>query len=158
MVRDDCGVIGQQLLEYLYRELDEAWRLRVDRHLAGCARCREDFEGLQSTLSLIDDSTLEPEENLSDYFSPVVVSLLQRRIADRSKPWAGSVVAALLVIGVFISASNPPGRTLSDPGHGPSEESDLVRLGKELKDPLIEDIADRTALMARSFGGPKAGH
>jgi anti-sigma factor RsiW len=147
-MRDDCCSIGQQLAEYVYRELDEAWRLRVERHVRECPRCREDLTSLERTLALIEEVTLEPEEHLSEHFSAVVLAILQRRAADRFHPWRHSAAVAVLALGVFFSSLD---RTIS---LSPVQAAEIpavreVRvLAKEMEDPLIEELADRASALA----------
>lgn len=144
-MRDDCRTIGQQLLEYVYRELDETWRLRVERHLDQCPRCRQDLEDLRSTLELIDEATLEPEEQLSEHFSNVVLALLQRRVADRSWPFARTATAAALLVVFMLHYGAEPPRHLT-PLPPPSRVvMELKELAKTMDDPLIEKLADRTS-------------
>jgi anti-sigma factor RsiW len=150
-MRDDCRTIGQQLLEYVYRELDETWRLRVERHLDQCPRCRADLENLRSTLELIDEATLEPEEQLSEHFSNVVLALLQRRVADRSWPFARTATAAaLLMVFLFHYGVETP-RSLTPPPQPPRAVAELKELAKSMADPLIEEIAERTGELQRGI-------
>lgn len=143
-MRDDCRTISQQLLEYVYRELDETWRLRVERHLDQCPRCRQDLENLHSTLDLIDEATLEPEEQLSDHFSNVVLALLQRRIADRSWPFARTAVAAAMLMVFLLHYGVELPRHLTPLPQVPYVVTELHELARSMNDPLIEKLADQT--------------
>ena len=144
-MRDDCRTIGHHFLEYVYRELDEALRLRVDRHLQDCRRCREDLDGLRETLVLIDESTLEPEEDLSDNFSSIVMAIIQRRAADRRNPAVQLLLAACLALVVGVGLLHgPAGRREAAAAGVPQREIQL--LAEELGDPLLGEIARRNGV------------
>lgn len=146
MMRDDCRTIGQQLAEYVYRELDEAWRLRVERHMRECPRCREDLASLERALALIEDVTLEPEEHLSEHFSAVVLAILQRRAADRFHPWTHSAAAAVVALGVFLSSLDRPLNLSPVQAAEHPAVREVRALAKEMEDPLIEEMANRASV------------
>lgn len=143
-MREDCRTINLQLLEYVYRELDETWRIRVERHLDQCPRCRQDLEELRSTLELIDEATLEPEEQLSEHFSNIVLALLQRRVAERSWPFARTAVAAGLLVMFLLHYGIELPHHLSPQLPAPHVVTGLHELAKAMNDPLIEKLADQT--------------
>ncbi len=142
-MRDDCRTIGQQLLEYVYQELDETWRLRVERHLNQCPRCRADLDNLRSTLALIDEATLEPEEQLSEHFSNVVLALLQRRVADRSWPFARTATAAAMLVIFMLHYGVELPRHMTPPLQPHHAVEELHKLARTLDDPLIKELAER---------------
>ena len=148
-MREDCRTISQQLLEYVYRELDESWRVRVEPHLDQCPRCRGDLENLRSTLAMIDEATLEPEEQLSEHFSNVVLALLQRRIADRSWPFARTATAAAMLMVFFLHYGVEPPRHFNPPPQPSRAVVELKELAKSMDDPLIEELAQRTGELQR---------
>lgn len=45
----NCEEIGPDLIGLIYEEIDDAGRERVERHLAGCERCRRTRAGLERT-------------------------------------------------------------------------------------------------------------
>ncbi len=150
-MREDCRAISQQLLEYVYQELDESWRLRVEHHLDQCPRCRADLENLRSTLAMIDEATLEPEEQLSEHFSNVVLALLQRRVADRSWPFARTATAAALLTIFFLHSGIEPPHHLTPTPQLPRAVVELQELAKTMNDPLIEELANRTSELQRGI-------
>jgi predicted anti-sigma-YlaC factor YlaD len=141
-MKDDCRAIGHALLEYVYGELDEAQRVRVDRHLAQCPRCSEDLQGYCDTLTLIDDSTLEPSEELSEHFSNVVVAILARRASDRRTPALRALAAACFAMFVIGNSFHLTLEGLPRMETRPAQFSVPAQVA-ELDDPLIRELALR---------------
>lgn len=147
---DSCRSISQELHEYVYRELDEVSVRRIDKHLAGCPSCRDDLHSLQTTLRLIDDATLEVEECLDEHFSSIVMSLIQRREADRVQPWAVPAVAACLLLALSLFQW----RDLPRPVVPPQAPSPLVVQLNELAetDPLFAELAQQHTFFGQRTG------
>ena len=141
-MRDDCRTIGHFFLEYVYRELDEALRFRVDRHLEECPRCREELRELQATLDLIDRSTLEPNERLSENFTSIVMAIVRRRAADRNAPMVKALAAACFALVVTVSLLGGPKQRI-EAVSAPLPRPDLQALAAGTEDPLVEEIVAR---------------
>lgn len=141
-MKDDCRVIGHALLEYVYGELDEGQRNRVDRHLRECPRCSEDLQGYYDMLALIDDSTLEPSEDLSEHFSNRVTAILRRRASDRRAPVVRALAAACLALFIVGNSFHLTSEGLPKMNRRPAQLSVPAQVA-ELNDPLILGLALR---------------
>jgi hypothetical protein len=117
-----CGYTGDReamLMSYLYGEIAPADREAFEQHLATCARCRTELNGLDDVRGqLVRWSPPEPNFNAPRRQATIVVP---REITDRGEPesagasrlvgwralpaWA-QVAAALLVFGVAAGMAN----------------------------------------------------
>ena len=52
----NCEDVSAQMMELLYGELPADARASVDAHVAGCARCRAELDGLEKTRTVAPSS------------------------------------------------------------------------------------------------------
>ncbi|MCB9782173.1 MAG: hypothetical protein H6751_04325 [Candidatus Omnitrophica bacterium] len=143
-MKDACKSIGHHFLEHLYGELDEFTERRVVQHLAECKKCGEEIREWKATLDLIDASTLEPDEELSEQFSPIVLSIIQRRMSDRRGPtWATTAAAACLAMAFLAQIHFGEGPRPVETLHRESLPP-VVSQVREMEDPLLEQVAMKT--------------
>ena len=100
-----CTADKTDLVSYLYDDLDAAARERFERHLRGCAECRDELDalrGLRSTLSAWTPPQPELAFQIIDQrmASPRTNTTLPRRAGWRAwwTPAAGLAAAAALVL------------------------------------------------------------
>jgi hypothetical protein len=98
----------EELSAYLDHELDAAAEARVAEHLAGCAACRVQLDGLRETVHAV--RALPMEAPTRTFTIPV-----QRHQPFRWAPvgWVGGVAAALLIIVVGATQLHGPGAGMS---------------------------------------------
>lgn len=148
MIREDCRTVTLLLLDHVYRDLEEVWTHRVERHLADCAECRERHARLRETLELVDRATVEPEERISEQFAATVLAILQRRRADESRPRLRAAMAACLVLGLLAPTLRVPPLPKATAPNPPPAVVELQLVAKELNDPLLEELAWQTAQLS----------
>src|SRR5262245_1841869 len=92
------------LRDYFFGELSREDHKAVDRHVASCAGCREEFENLrlaQSTLLSLRDE--EPPRRIAFVSDPVFEPSWWRRVW-RSGPALGFASAAMLSAAILVHA------------------------------------------------------
>jgi anti-sigma factor RsiW len=93
----------ERLLDYLYGELQPAEREAFDRHLASCAECRSEVDGLRGTRSHL--ALWAPPE--PDLGFQIVRSVKPAAVPRwRPAPVWGLAAAALLVLSVSAAVAN----------------------------------------------------
>jgi hypothetical protein len=101
------------LLEYLYDELPASDRLNVDRHLASCADCREEVNGLRGTRTHLA-SWAPPEPDLGFHVIRGAARVAPpARWWGRSPAW-GLAAAAVITLAVSAAIANVEVRAGSD--------------------------------------------
>jgi hypothetical protein len=93
----------ESLVGYLYDELDAADRARVDAHLAVCAECRAELEGMRGLRGQLATWTLPSRE-----LGFAIVSAEEKRHVDLRR-WtlpAGLAAAAVLLLAVAAGIAN----------------------------------------------------
>ncbi len=133
-----CDEIRQALGVYVVGAIDPAERYSVDRHLAGCSKCRDELAGLAGLPALLGRVTLEEAErgpgDAADDVTPpegLVDSMLdemaRRRNARRRRSvllGAGAVAASVVVLvgaGAWVRAlvsgpaAPPHGQVVTEP-------------------------------------------
>jgi hypothetical protein len=103
----------ERLLEYLYDELEPSDRQAVVRHLASCAECREEVEGLRGTRTHLT-SWSPPEPDLGFQIVRSVKALQAPASWWRASPAWGLAAAALLTLAVSAAIANVEVRAGSD--------------------------------------------
>lgn len=107
-----CDEIRQALGVYVVGAIDPAERHSVDRHLAGCASCRDELAGLAGLPALLGRVTLEEAERGPDAAAGAVTpperlldsmldEMARRRNARRRRSvllGAGAVAASVVVL------------------------------------------------------------
>jgi hypothetical protein len=124
-----CGELREALAVYVLGALEPANRDVVDRHLAGCAGCRDELAGLAGLPALLRRIPVEEAAALVDGDSgrggnlpsgPVLHSMMARSSRlrrRRTRTWAAAAAAAGLVVGAGVVAgwqavqpsARPPG-------------------------------------------------
>ena len=126
----------EKLVEYLDGTLEFGEEKKLERHLRGCAVCRERLESLSATLDLANRASI-PEQNPL-YVSSFVYQVRQGIEAQNStSSWwswrAGLVGALVLAIGIAWYSLTP--FPLSNPevgGKGPEPRVAMVESGQEM--------------------------
>ncbi len=96
--KTECDKVREWLSPYLDDELDAGERQRVESHLESCQSCREEYDSLQKTISLVRRMpVIEPRRSfaISEAVKKTWDSMLKALCA------ATALVAVLLVL-VFI--------------------------------------------------------
>ncbi len=81
-------VVHQMLYEFLFDELSREDRAFVETHLAQCADCRGELEGLRRTVHAFPPDTSDPSASLPPAFWTELLNVVESRIAQR-KPEQG---------------------------------------------------------------------
>jgi hypothetical protein len=103
-----CAEIRQALGVYVVGAIDPAERSTVDRHLAGCSKCRDELAGLAGLPALLGRVTLEEAERgrrdaaTAEAQSPLLLESMlteaaQRRNASRRRSVLLAVAASVVV-------------------------------------------------------------
>jgi len=142
-MKDSCKTIGHHFLEHLYGELDEFTERRLTRHLEDCMSCREEMAEWRATLDLIDRSTMEPDEELSEQFSPIVMAIVRRRMADRRRPSLATAIAACAAFLLFAQVQSGETKGLGNV-EALRETPPIVQQAREMEDPLLEEVVLKT--------------
>ena len=78
--RRDCAAVEEQLSDFYEGTLDPAVRAELERHLAGCARCRELFDALGEVVSALRDAPdMEPARDLAERVASASLAAGRRR-------------------------------------------------------------------------------
>jgi hypothetical protein len=81
-----CEHLKENLIFYLYGELDSATRAEVENHLAQCEGCRQEHRRLSSILATVKQTATAPE--LSPRKARVMAAEISRKLnADRRRTW-----------------------------------------------------------------------
>jgi len=121
-----CNLISDNMMEALYGEIDQATRGQVEAHLAACATCRSEWEGLRRV-----------RRDLDAWRLPDLGSLPWR--APRTRNWLQGLAAAatiILSIGASVGLARPSVRY---DGHGTN-----ISFG-QAADSEIRTLEDRLA-------------
>ena len=94
-----CQRITRMLSAFQDGELDPGRRQEVERHLAGCAACRREWEGLQE---LDRRLRLEPAPASDPFFPARIMTGLRPRPAA-SRRWLQAAAYALVFAAVFLA-------------------------------------------------------
>jgi hypothetical protein len=96
--------LGEAITGYLDGELDPAGREQADAHLAGCAECRAELDGLHHVRTLLREAPpVAPPEG---FIERVVRERRRRRFVPAIAAVTGLAAVWLLVMGVV--AAGPP--------------------------------------------------
>jgi len=111
-----CRKARRLIASYLYEELDERERARVEAHLDGCPRCAEEVASRRETLRLID--SVQEQIEYPDHFEERFPAMVRGRIElgdtrpSFARPlWAPSPLRqaamsfCVLLLGVLIGSS-----------------------------------------------------
>jgi hypothetical protein len=93
------------LLSYLYDELPSSDRQAFDRHLASCADCRAELDGLRSTRTHLTSWT-PPEPDLGFHVVRSAKPVASPERWWRASPAWGLAAAALLTVAVSAAIAN----------------------------------------------------
>jgi len=118
-----CGKYREQIVLYLYGELDPAERRDLERHLGECPTCAGDLAYTREVFGLIDQAEADaiPEAGWDKCWSRIALGIQSPPPARKS--WAGfprwaTITAVVLLIfaagiylGRFWPTSLPPGET-----------------------------------------------
>ena len=64
--KTQCDLVRELLSPYIDDELDPAERQRVDSHLESCQSCREEFDSIRKTISLVQSlPVIEPKRSFA---------------------------------------------------------------------------------------------
>jgi len=139
-MKSDCNDFAERKWAYLDGTLDEADRVRVDRHLAGCKECRRLAAELEGTWALLD--AFDEIEVSPSFVSRTLDAVKSREAARgprRALKRALYAAAAVLLIGLGLMLFRPdrdaaPSPQASDAPPLAAEEDLLKNLD------LIEDL------------------
>jgi hypothetical protein len=159
------------LLSYLYDELPAPDRQAFDRHLASCADCRAEMDGLRGTRAHLTSWT-PPEPDLGFHVVRSATPAVSPRRWWHASPAWGLAAAALLTVAVSAAIANVEVKvggdgivvrtgwnrdTTSVPGQAPADlatsasTSDVQRVETRLKE-LESQLAARPAAMVVPAG------
>lgn len=96
--KTQCDLIRELLSPYIDDELDSGERQRVDSHLESCQSCREEFDSIRKTISLVQSiPVIEPRRSF-------VVSETKKKTWDGGLKAlsAATVLVAILLLVIFI--------------------------------------------------------
>jgi hypothetical protein len=118
-----CGKYQDQIVLYLYRELDPAERRDLERHLGECSACARDLAYTREVFGLIDQAEADviPEARWDSCWTRIVQGIQSPPRSRRS--WAGvprwaPIAAAVLLIfaaGIFLGRFWPNSRPPAEP-------------------------------------------
>jgi hypothetical protein len=105
-----CRRFKKDMVVDIYRELDEKGRRRLERHLARCASCREEFETTRKVLSSMKETPAEstPEVNWERNWNTIEAGLEPAGRRSRFLPafprWAYAplALAVLFILGLAV--------------------------------------------------------
>lgn len=155
-----CQDVAIMTPDYLTGDLDAGAMSRVQAHLAECASCREELEGLSETWVRLG---VLPEELPGPSVREAFYAMLEERLHDSREvlrpephgvrpartrwtaPWLGLAAAATLAVGFgvgfWVKAAAAPGRA-----------AELARMGGEI-DSLRQQVS--LALIGQSSAGER---
>ena len=99
----NCEDVSARMVELLYGELPADARSGVDAHVAGCARCRSELEGLEKTRAVT-------RQALDESPPPRARAEILRRAAEHlaaQQPAAAAAAAAIVPAGKAKQAAKP---------------------------------------------------
>jgi anti-sigma factor RsiW len=100
-----CGE-PEALVEYLYGEIDDDTRARLDAHLAACADCRETLDGMRGARAELAAWSVPELAGAGGYAWKASGAPWEARPARPSRPWwASGAVAAAAVILLAVAAA-----------------------------------------------------
>ncbi len=114
-----CKVCEENLLEYLYGELDEAGRAGMEKHLAASPACREALAGFRAVRALAGEQ--DREEPPPGFAARILAHAAEHRERNRRRGWTWMLRPVLTVAVVAVAAVIVYQR--SSPVHGPSGPS-----------------------------------
>lgn len=116
-----CGKYQDQIVLYLYRELDQAERRELEQHLGECSACARDLAYTREVFGLIDQAEADviPEARWDSCWTRIAQGIQSPPRSRRSwmgfPGWAAVTAAVLLIfaagifLGRFWTVSRPPG-------------------------------------------------
>jgi predicted anti-sigma-YlaC factor YlaD len=132
-----CEDISDKLPDYLARDIDAAQRAAIEQHLEGCAVCRSEAAGLESTWQMLGEIPA-PQPDSQAMRARIDASIERERFAaSRShaaaprrlqwnNPWLAACAASLvLALGVLLGRST---------GTAPPAQPEVAALHDELRD------------------------
>lgn len=102
---NDCEKCQPLISGYLDKELDESSRREVERHLAGCPRCKADYDKMARIIAATDRLRVEiPPDEVWDSFILGAYNRIERKTG-----WVAFILGAavLAVLGVFLFVVEP---------------------------------------------------
>jgi hypothetical protein len=148
-----CKVCEENLLEYLYGELDEAGRAGMEKHLAGSPACREALAGFRAVRA--HAAELGQEEPPPGFTARILAHAAEHRERKRRRGWTWMLRPMLTAAVVAVVAVIVYQR--SSPVYGPSEAA-RDRVEREVREETARPdlLAFRRAAPERQEGGPDA--
>ncbi|BCA81100.1 zf-HC2 domain-containing protein [Desulfuromonas sp. AOP6] len=99
----------EELTLYYYGELEPADRRAIDKHLEGCAACRQQLAALESLLGALPTPVIELSTEEKQRFSAQVMEHLDRRQKRRFLPlFGGGLATAAAVLLLLLNTGSPP--------------------------------------------------
>jgi anti-sigma factor RsiW len=143
----DCERCDARLIDFAYAELDDAERVAVARHLAGCSRCALEFCRLKADLDGVLDAVVEspPQAVRRRIRAEVERSFGPRwwhRVAafwSRPIPAYGVVVASLIPVALWVATAMRPG------SHG--EAPAVAEVESSTRPPALTDYDSMVPLL-----------
>lgn len=158
----DCKGIQDQLVDFLYGELDPPARQAFERHLLDCPDCAEQIAGYRDMLTLV---RAQPREEPSSQVSERILHGARTALSVESEQkqasgkkawwsWLASPVAAAAVLALVVGSVGLV-NYLGDRASAPSLEADrAVRVRPDVPVSQASDgvVADATAAKAKAAG------
>lgn len=134
-----CERLRPELVAYLDGELDAAARAEVEAHLAACAACRREREGLAragALLELVPPAPIGPrfEARVRERIARAEPKILPLRAPSRLPRVvaAAAIAAAILILGTGVALKLA---RVSDPAKGPRPQVPPIVVRKEPQAP-----------------------
>lgn len=132
----DCGQASKIMQEGLDGLLDTAGMLRLEEHLAGCARCRSEWHRLQLLDSLFASAQMTPAP---PYLRARVIARIEKRERTRRTVLAFTALAfgsitliIMLIVPVLLNLLSTAGATTALLSGGPATLGQLLNFVKAL--------------------------
>ncbi len=149
-----CNVDKNNLILYLYNELEENARLKLEKHISECDGCRQHLASLQQTLNLIErDQHKVPDLDWDKNWRVIQEGLKTKKTPQKITPlhggprkWAiaSAAAAAIFLLGVFVGKFMlfPPQHLVTDQFQNKPFLASLFTRYVEETLPVIMEIAN----------------
>ncbi|MCD6506271.1 zf-HC2 domain-containing protein [Candidatus Poribacteria bacterium] len=99
----------EEMLSYIYGEMDEARSKEIEEHLRVCHECRSIFNELKGSVELLDELKVERKSDVSDQHLRLFYDRLHKRRRRRKLKLAMAFSALILILGTSPLWFNMPG-------------------------------------------------
>ncbi|MBI3003954.1 MAG: zf-HC2 domain-containing protein [Ignavibacteriales bacterium] len=92
------SIVQENLYDYVYEQLPETERQKIDAHLGKCGKCMSELKELQSTLQLIWPQSLNPSNERPETYWQLFAGKVERRLEESKQETRSSVGEFILSV------------------------------------------------------------